>query len=118
MLKIDDMLSFVKLLDDMLSYVKLPFARNGAFLFLRLCLVTAILLATLNDARAAALALGLASEIHTLDPHRATTPAEVTAATHVFETLVTLGARSKILPALATEWVRVDERTWRLKLRP
>ena len=92
-------------------------ARNGAGLFLRLCLAAAIVLAVLSDARAAPLALGLASEIRTLDPHRATTGAEGTVAAHVFESLVTLDTRSKPLPALATEWVREDDRNWRLTLR-
>ena len=84
---------------------------------MRLCLVVAIAIAVLGDARAAALALGLASDIRTLDPHRALTPAETTVAAHVFETLVTLDPRSKPVPALATEWVREDEKTWRLTLR-
>jgi ABC-type oligopeptide transport system substrate-binding subunit len=61
-------------------------------------------------ATAAALAIGLASELRTIDPHRAVTSAEVTVAAHVFETLVTLDAASKPLPALASEWVREDER--------
>jgi peptide/nickel transport system substrate-binding protein len=62
--------------------------------------------------------IGLASELRSLDPHRATTQADDTVTAHVFETLIRLDGKDGPAPALATAWTQQDENTWRFTLRP
>jgi peptide/nickel transport system substrate-binding protein len=94
-------------------------ARQRADRFFRVCLLIIGVCGylALCEARAATVAIGLASEMRTTDPHRALTQADATIAAHAFEPLVTLDSDSKPLPALATSWVQENDTTWRFILR-
>ena len=75
-------------------------------------------LASLPSARAADLAIAMASEPSSMDPHyQILTPNEMVAK-HVFEALVEQGPQQQPLPGLAVAWKALDPTTWEFDLRP
>ncbi|MBS0319798.1 MAG: ABC transporter substrate-binding protein [Proteobacteria bacterium] len=68
-------------------------------------------------ATAAALTIGLATDITALDPHYHNVTPNNSVASHVFGYLVERDDKSHPIPGLATEWKAVDPTTWEFKLR-
>lgn len=69
-------------------------------------------------ASAAELRIGLSAEVTTLDPHFVATQPNLTIGLHVFEGLVKIDERARVIPGLAASWSTPDSLTWELKLRP
>ncbi len=67
--------------------------------------------------RAADLSVALSADVTSMDPHYHNLTPNNNVAEHVFETLVTKDARSRLKPALAESWRAVDDLTWEFKLR-
>lgn len=59
----------------------------------------------------------VAGDARSIDPHGAGDSASVTALSPVMETLVKMNSEGGIEPNLAESWERVDEKTWKFKLR-
>jgi peptide/nickel transport system substrate-binding protein len=66
---------------------------------------------------AADLSVALSADVTSMDPHYHNLTPNNNVAEHVFETLVTKDARSRLKPALAESWRAVDDLTWEFKLR-
>ncbi len=66
---------------------------------------------------AADISIALGADVTSIDPHYHNLTPNNNIAEHVFETLVTKDARSKLKPALAESWRAVDDLTWEFKLR-
>lgn len=64
------------------------------------------------------LRLGLASDITSLDPHLLAAQPNLVAARHVFDSLIDVDERTRLIPALAQSWRAVDPLTWEFTLRP
>jgi len=84
---------------------------------LRFCAALCLAAAALHAA-AAELKLAFASEVTTVDPHFLAAQANLALSQHLFESLVTADAQSRIVPALAQSWRTLDATTWEFKLRP
>ncbi len=82
-------------------------------------LLSAVLLAWVFavHANAADISIALGSDVTSIDPHYHNLTPNNNVAEHIFETLVTKDARSKLKPALAESWRAVDDLTWEFKLR-
>ncbi|MGZ8198488.1 MAG: ABC transporter substrate-binding protein [Burkholderiales bacterium] len=92
----------------------IPFRRLGrAALFGLIGAFTAI-----GIAAAAELRIALSADITTLDPHFVAAQPNLTAQMHIFDALVRVDERGRIVPGLATSWTTPDPLTWELKLRP
>ncbi len=72
---------------------------------------------SLAPARAAELSIALGADVTSIDPHYHNLTPNNNIAEHVFETLVTKDARSKLKPALAESWRALDDLTWEFRLR-
>ena len=70
-----------------------------------------------TPASAADLSIALGADVTSIDPHYHNLTPNNNVAEHIFETLVTKDARSKLKPALAESWRAVDDLTWEFKLR-
>jgi len=81
-----------------------------------LCLL-ALALVLPTGARAADLAIGLGSDVTSLDPHYHNLTPNNNVAQHVFGLLVQRNEKEQLEPGLATEWKTVDPTTWEFKLR-
>ncbi len=68
-------------------------------------------------AGAADISIALGADVTSIDPHYHNLTPNNNIAEHVFETLITKDARSRLKPALAESWRAVDELTWEFKLR-
>lgn len=68
-------------------------------------------------ARAAEISIGLGADITSIDPHFHNLTPNNNVAEHIFETLITKDARSRLKPALAESWRAIDDLTWEFKLR-
>ncbi len=77
----------------------------------------AALCAAPAPAAAADISIGLGADVTSIDPHFHNLTPNNNIAEHIFETLVTKDARSKLKPALAESWRTVDDLTWEFKLR-
>ena len=89
-----------------------------AFPTLALALALALTLAIGSGAAIAAdLAIGLSTEVTSLDPHYHNLTPNNNVAEHIFETLVTKTPKSQLKPALAESWRAIDDLTWEFKLR-
>jgi peptide/nickel transport system substrate-binding protein len=65
------------------------------------------------------LTIAVTNTVNTFDPHMtASVGTDLSVLSHIYPSLVLRGPDMKIAPALATEWVSVDDLTWRIKLRP
>ncbi len=61
--------------------------------------------------------LAMSSPPTSLDPHFYNVFPNLNVSDHMFETLVTMDADSRIIPGLAESWTLVNNLTWELKLR-
>jgi peptide/nickel transport system substrate-binding protein len=68
--------------------------------------------------QAADLAIGLAFDVTTMDPHFANISSNVTVHGQVFDYLVTYDNQRRLQPKLALSWKNIDDLTWEFKLRP
>ncbi len=69
-------------------------------------------------ASAETLAIGLASDVTSIDPHWNNSGPNVSLATHIFEPLTLTDRNGRLIPGLAVGWRAVDPLTWEFKLRP
>lgn len=83
------------------------------------CLGCALLAAMLLVARAGAadLRIAMAADVGSMDPHFANISPNVVVSSHVFETLTTVDADARLMPALAESWAAVGPTTWEFRLR-
>ncbi|HTE14745.1 MAG TPA: ABC transporter substrate-binding protein, partial [Burkholderiales bacterium] len=79
--------------------------------------VFAAILMSGTPARAADISIALSADVTSMDPHYHNLTPNNNVAEHIFETLVTKDARSKLKPALAESWRAIDDLTWEFKLR-
>lgn len=96
-------------------------ARSVARSLPRVLLVVAALLCVVSStgaARADTLAIGLSSDVTSMDPHWNNSGPNVSLATHVFEPLTATDRNGRLIPGLAISWRAVDPLTWEFKLRP
>lgn len=93
----------------------LPVTRS----LLALCslLTTLAIVTMVTKSSAADLSIALGADITSIDPHYHNLTPNNNVAEHIFETLVTKDARSRLKPALAESWRSVDDLTWEFKLR-
>lgn len=68
-------------------------------------------------AQAATLRVGMAADVGSMDPHFANISPNVVVSSHVFETLTTVDADARLMPALAESWQAVGPTTWEFRLR-
>jgi len=68
-------------------------------------------------ASAAALTVGLGTDVTAIDPHYHNLTPNNNVAAHIFGYLVERNEKSQPIPGLATEWKVVDPTTWEFKLR-
>ena len=68
--------------------------------------------------RAAELSLGLSADVTTLDPHFVAAQPNLTVQMHVFDALVRIDQRGRVIPGVAASWSTPDPLTWEIKLRP
>lgn len=88
---------------------------------LRLCLVGALLSASLAGATALAakpLRVASAFDPQTMDPHALALQYHTRVVTQIYEGLVNRDRDFKLAPSLALSWQGLDPTTWRFKLRP
>ncbi len=70
-----------------------------------------------TQALAANLTMGLAADVTAIDPHYHNLTPNNNVAAHIFGYLVDRDEKSRMIPALATDWKTVDPTTWEFKLR-
>src|SRR5215813_4064571 len=70
-----------------------------------------------TQASAQEIAIGLAGAVTSIDPHFHALQPNNNVAQHIFETLVALDPRQRMIPGLATEWRTIDDTNWEFKLR-
>ena len=83
----------------------------------RLTTACLTLLLAATRAGAADLAIGLGSDITTMDPHFANISSNADVHAHVFEKLMSFNGKNVLEPKLAESWTTVDPLTWEFKLR-
>ncbi len=69
------------------------------------------------EAKENVLSFGAGIDAVTLDPHNYKSSHDLLICNLIFENLVTFDLNMKVVPVLATSWERIDEKTWRFKLR-
>ncbi|WP_282601754.1 ABC transporter substrate-binding protein [Paracoccus sp. PARArs4] len=84
---------------------------------LTLPLAAGCLVASLVQAHAQELSIGLKSEATSMDPHFHQLSTNIQVGKNIFEALTTQDAVQKVTPGLAESWEAVDDTTWRFKLR-
>ena len=67
---------------------------------------------------AAELRIGLSADVTTIDPHFVAAQPNLTVGMHIFEGLVRIDERARVIPGIAQSWTTPDPLTWELKLRP
>lgn len=67
---------------------------------------------------AAELRIGLSADVTTLDPHFVAAGPNLTVQMHIFDGLVRIDERGRIVPGIATSWTTPDPLTWEIKLKP
>lgn len=72
---------------------------------------------TTASSTAAPLRLGLAADITSLDPHLLAAQPNLVAARHMFESLIEVDDRARLIPGLAESWRSLDPLNWEFKLR-
>ena len=83
-------------------------------LFAALCTLCTL---CVTPVTAADISIGLGADVTSIDPHYHNLTPNSNIAEHIFDTLVTKDARSRLKPALAESWRAVDDLTWEFKLR-
>ena len=82
-------------------------------------LIAIISFATACTAVAAAeLRIGLSADVTTMDPHFVAAQPNLTVQMHVFDALVRIDERGRVVPGIAVSWTTPDALTWELKLKP
>src|SRR4051794_3919075 len=66
---------------------------------------------------AAELRIGLSADVTTMDPHFVAAQPNLTVQMHVFDGLVRIDERGRIIPGVAASWSTPDPLTWEIKLR-
>ena len=69
------------------------------------------------QAQAAALTVGLGTDVTAIDPHYHNLTPNNNVAAHIFGYLIERNEKSQLVPGLATEWKPIDPTTWEFKLR-
>src|SRR5215212_1948676 len=69
-------------------------------------------------AGAAELRIGLSADVTTMDPHFVAAQPNLTVQMHIFDGLVRIDERGRVVPGVAASWSTPDANTWELKLRP
>jgi peptide/nickel transport system substrate-binding protein len=69
-------------------------------------------------AGAAELRIGLSADVTTMDPHFVAAQPNLTVQMHIFDALVRIDERGRVIPGLAASWSTPDPLTWEIKLRP
>src|SRR3954465_14519515 len=79
----------------------------------------ALLLAVVGSAAVygAELRIGLSADVTTMDPHFVAAQPNLTVQMHVFEGLVRIDERGRVIPGLAQSWSTPDPLTWIINLR-
>ncbi len=80
-------------------------------------LCTAWLILCAAAGRAADLRIGLSADVTTMDPHFLASQPNLTVGYHVFDALVHVDEKTRLIPGLATSWRALDATTWEFKLR-
>jgi peptide/nickel transport system substrate-binding protein len=80
-------------------------------------LFAAITLTAAPAASAADLSVAMGADVTSIDPHFHNLTPNNNVAEHIFESLITKDARSKLKPALAESWRAIDDLTWEFRLR-
>lgn len=80
-------------------------------------LVAAVFAVSAPVAKAQEFKLAMSSPPTSLDPHFYNLFPNLNVSDHVFETLVTMDADSRVIPGLAESWTLVNNLTWEFKLR-
>jgi len=80
-------------------------------------LLAALFAVTAPMASAQEFKLAMSSPPTSLDPHFYNLFPNLNVSDHVFETLVTMDADSRVIPGLAESWTLVNNLTWEFKLR-
>jgi peptide/nickel transport system substrate-binding protein len=70
------------------------------------------------SAGAAELRIGLSADVTTMDPHFVAAQPNLTVQMHIFDALVRIDERGRVIPGLAASWSTPDPLTWEIKLRP
>ena len=83
----------------------------------RLILSALVLVLLCAPASAVTLRIGLSADITSLDPHLLAAQPNLVAARHMFESLVDVDERARLIPGLAQSWRALDALTWEFKLR-
>ena len=68
--------------------------------------------------KAAALRIGLAADVSSLDPHFINIAPNITLAAHCFDALVHIDANGRLIPGLAQSWKAISPTQWEFRLRP
>ena len=77
----------------------------------------AVLALVVFPATAAELRIGLSADVTTMDPHFVAAQPNLTVQMHVFEGLVRIDERGRVIPGIASSWSTPDALTWEIKLR-
>src|SRR5438445_13051915 len=77
----------------------------------------ALLVAAAPMALAQEFKLAMSSPPTSLDPHFYNLFSNLNVSDHMFETLVTMDADSRLIPGLAESWTRANNLTWEFKRR-
>jgi peptide/nickel transport system substrate-binding protein len=80
-----------------------------------LCAV--VLALALTPAFAAELRIGLSADVTTMDPHFVAAQPNLTVQMHVFEGLVRIDERGRVVPGIAASWITPNPVTWEIRLR-
>lgn len=77
-----------------------------------------ILLLASGPAPGQTLSVGVAAPVTSLDPHFQDAAPNKGLASHIFDGLTDLDEHSRVIPALAESWRRLDDHSWEFTLRP
>ena len=70
-----------------------------------------------QNAASADLRIGLSADVTTLDPHFVAAQPNLTVQQHIFEGLVGIDERGRVVPGIAVSWTTPDPLTWEIRLR-
>ena len=93
-------------------------ARNEIGVICRGWLLAAALALATGLAPAAELRIGLSADVTTMDPHFVAAQPNLTVQQHIFDGLVRIDERGRVIPGIAASWTTPDPLTWMIKLRP
>src|SRR5690348_3582914 len=85
---------------------------------LRLLAGAAAALLSIHAARATDVMMAVRTDAESIDPHFHVYTPNSAVARHIFDGLTQVNARSRIEPALATQWTPIGDDMWEFKLRP